>query len=67
MLRIVQPEILDSLPADAPDAVRSRQDLRRINYLMDNFRWLERALEDAELPRGSHIVEVGSGGTPPIK
>ncbi|MEC5128758.1 methyltransferase domain-containing protein [Verrucomicrobiales bacterium BCK34] len=61
MQRVVTPELLDSLPADDPAAMRSRQDLRRINFLMGNFRWLARALEEAGLVPGSAVVEVGSG------
>jgi hypothetical protein len=40
MLRQVLPEILDHLPADDPEAIGSRRDLRRINFLMGNKRWI---------------------------
>ena len=38
--RVVIPELLDHLPADEPEALRSRRDLRRVNWLMGNERWL---------------------------
>jgi hypothetical protein len=44
LARTVRPEILDSLAAEDPAARRSRQDLRLINALMGNFRWVERKL-----------------------
>ncbi len=61
MNRIVIPELLDSLPADDPSAVRSRRDLSRINGMMGNFRWLRQAIDKAGLGEGAHIVEVGAG------
>ena len=57
--REVVPEILDSLPADDPEAVRSRRDLRRIDGLMGNSRWILSAL--SELPREGDVHELGSG------
>ena len=59
MKRSVVPEILDSLPHDDPTAQRSRRDLRRINFLMGNFRWLRSEL--SSLPQDTPLVEVGSG------
>jgi len=38
--RQVVPEILDSLSGDDPGALRSRRDLRLINVLMGNERWI---------------------------
>ena len=59
--RIVIPELLDHLPADDPEALRSRRDLRRINFLMGNERWVCRTMRrfPAEADRG--IVEIGAG------
>ncbi len=59
LVRNVQPEILDSLPADDPAARRSRRDLRLINALMGNFRWVERRLrsQQPETP----VIELGAG------
>ena len=59
--RVVTEEILDHLPPDDPEAVRSRQDLRRINFLMGNERWILRqvALRPDLARKG--IVELGAG------
>ncbi len=54
--RVVEPEILDSLPKDDLEAVGSRRDLRRINFLMGNERWIL----DQDLDGG--VVELGAGG-----
>ncbi|MBK1855713.1 hypothetical protein JO972_12140 [Verrucomicrobiaceae bacterium 5K15] len=59
MKRIVEPEILDELPADDPAAVRSRRDLRMINALMGGPRWIVRQLEG--LGDIERIVELGAG------
>jgi len=44
MPRILEPEILDSLPPDHPDALHNRRDLRLTNRLAGNFRWFARTL-----------------------
>ena len=62
MDRCVEPEILDRISADNPDAIRSRSDLRRVNGLMGHAGILGRALQSCtgqELPR--RIVELGAG------
>jgi 2-polyprenyl-3-methyl-5-hydroxy-6-metoxy-1,4-benzoquinol methylase len=53
--REVRPELLDSLPAHDPGAIRSRRDLRLINFLMGNERWIMRQLSEGG------IVELGAG------
>lgn len=58
MLRKVEPEILDSLSAEDPRAIKSRKDLKRINLLMGNYRWIHRTLM-AESAKS--IIELGSG------
>lgn len=58
MRRVVEPEILDRLPHDDPDARRSRRDLRMINALMGNTSWLRRQVQHRPLKR---IVEIGAG------
>jgi 2-polyprenyl-3-methyl-5-hydroxy-6-metoxy-1,4-benzoquinol methylase len=58
--RRVQPEILDSLPAHHPDAIRSRRDLRLINFLMGNHRWIRRQLRTHLRPT-DRILELGAG------
>ena len=62
MKRIVQSELLDALPPDNPRAIRSRQDLRRINWLMGNAATLARSLESHwPKDRAVQITEIGSG------
>ena len=58
--RQVEPEILDSLPQDHPDALRNRRDLRLINLFTGNFRWFERVLRTTLLP-DDNGVEMGAG------
>jgi len=62
MPRRLVPELLDSLPPDDPEAVRSRADLRRINVLMGNFRWMEHQVRQhlSSFPDG-RIIELGAG------
>ncbi len=59
--RIVIPEILDHLPADDLDAMRSRRDLRRVNLLMGNERWVCRTARGFPEAAGRGIVEIGAG------
>lgn len=59
--RIVEPELLDHLPHDDPAARRSRRDLRRINSLMGNERWILRALEPFATATTERICELGAG------
>jgi hypothetical protein len=62
MQRIVQPEMLDELPAADPRAIRSRRDLRRVNAWMGNAATVARALQQAfpgEPPR--RLVDLGAG------
>jgi len=60
MQRTLQPELLDSLPSDHPDARHSRRDLVAINALMGNHRWLVRTLAGV-CRRGERILEIGAG------
>ena len=55
MKREVRPELLDSLPGDDPEAVRSRRDLRLINFLMGNERWILRHVDEGA------VIELGAG------
>ena len=62
MPRVVEPEWLDHLPADDPRAVRSRGDLRRINWLMSATHLLGEALNPLVAGRSKvRIVELGAG------
>ncbi len=66
------PELLDGLHPDDPEARRSRRDLRVINGLMGNFRWIEKGIVEALGPSAFfvdrrlaqpplQIVEIGAG------
>src|SRR5258708_20362161 len=58
--RVLEPEWLDELPPQDPRAVRSRADLRRVNWVMANARLLAKALTEGLAP-GTRIVDLGSG------
>ena len=58
--RVVMPEWLDALPPDDPAARRSRRDLRWINFLMGNERWVLRRLR-GEPAMAAGCVEWGAG------
>ncbi len=66
MDRIVEPELLDELPCDHPEALRARADLRRVNLLMNNSKALAQYLR-THLPQLAgpsphlRIVEIGAG------
>jgi len=63
-MRQVFPEKLDSLPHDDPAALRSRAELRVINQLMGNHRWLMRELKlrlDRHQEAATRILELGAG------
>jgi hypothetical protein len=60
--RIIQPELLDTLPPDDPRAVHSRRDLRRINGWMRNHAIMADALQNALNHHTSkQVVEIGAG------
>ena len=59
--RVVLPELLDHLPVDDPRAMRSRRDLRRINFLMGNERWMLRTLTRFPDATRRGITELGAG------
>ena len=60
-LRVVVPEILDSLDAADPDAMRSRRDLRRLDKFLGGSRWILRSLKEHRQEATSGIVELGAG------
>jgi len=60
MKRACEPELLDSLPFDHPDARRSRRDLRLINLFMRNEARLGRVLPPLLRP-GERVLELGAG------
>jgi len=55
--RVVEPELLDELPGDDPRAIRSRRDLRMLNMLMGNERWILKQLDGEE----RSVAELGAG------
>jgi hypothetical protein len=62
MNRRVEPEWLDSLPAEDPGAIGSRRDLRRLNRWMGNASIMARALGSFPANTGSkRLVEIGAG------
>lgn len=60
MERRMEPEWLDELPPEDMRAVRSRQDLRRLNAIMGNAAILSKAMR-RYCPSPRHIVELGAG------
>lgn len=60
MQRVLEPELLDTLPPDNPDAQHSRRDLRLINRIMGNPGWLCRTLPPLLRP-GETALELGAG------
>ena len=62
MNRRVEPEWLDTLPSGDPRAVRSRQDLRRVNAWMGNHRVMANTLTQyAHGNSTASILELGAG------
>jgi SAM-dependent methyltransferase len=61
--RVVEPEVLDDLPADDPSARHSRRDLRVIHRFMGTRGILSRALRRVEAAAGRprRVLEVGCG------
>lgn len=58
--RRVEPELLETYPADHPDAIRGRADLRLVNAIMGNHRWIVRTLRRVCRP-GWRVTEIGAG------
>ena len=62
MPRLIEPEWLDDLPSEDPRAIRSRNDLRRINGIMGHVGFFTRIFSNSfrgQSPR--RIVEIGTG------
>jgi len=58
--RRVEPELLETLTHDHPDAIRSREDLLQVNGIMGNHRWIARMIRRHAHP-GWRITEIGAG------
>jgi hypothetical protein len=62
MTRVLEPELLDELPASDPRALRSRRDLRRINWLMGNARVIAKFVREFACGKDElRIAEIGAG------
>ncbi len=59
--QLIQPELLDTLSPESTDARHSRRDLRVINFLMGNHRWIIRSVQ-ARLRHQERLIEIGAGG-----
>ncbi|HEY1170737.1 MAG TPA: methyltransferase domain-containing protein [Verrucomicrobiae bacterium] len=59
--RKLRPELLDELPASAPEAVHSRGDLRRLNALMGNAGLLNGMARELKLSPPKTLVELATG------
>jgi len=60
MPRTIQPELLDTLSPQHPDAIHSRRDLRVINRFMGNYRWIEHELR-SKIRENDRVLEIGAG------
>lgn len=60
MSRLLQAELLDSLPPDSPAALRSRRELARVNRIMGNLAWFARTVPPLARP-GETALELGAG------
>lgn len=58
--RVVHQELLETLPADHPDAIAGREDLLVVNAVMGNHRWIERMLRARYQPSW-RVTEIGAG------
>jgi SAM-dependent methyltransferase len=61
MTRVLSTEWLDVLPAHDPNALRSRRDLRRVNYWMANAGIMAAALRQHLTRSPWTVLELGSG------
>lgn len=63
--RTIEPELLDTITADDPRAIRARHDLRRVNTIMGHKKIWKRLLHERISPERNqvpvNIVELGSG------
>ncbi len=59
MQRVIEPEILDELPAEDPRAIHSRADLRRVNWFMNNPGTVAQVMRGMPVPK--RILDLGAG------
>jgi len=60
MKRILQSELLDTLPHNDPAAIRAREEMLLVNGIMGNHRWIERVVR-RHAETGWRITELGAG------
>jgi hypothetical protein len=60
MQRTLEPELLDALPPNHPDALHNRRDLRLTNQILGTHRWIVRTLPRLLRP-GETALELGAG------
>ncbi len=58
--RSIEPELLDLLPQDDPDAIRAREQMLLVNAVMGNHRWIERMIRRHGKTTWD-VTEVGAG------
>ncbi len=61
MKRIVQPELLDEMSSENPEAVEARRDLQWVNWWMGHAAIFRSALRGAFSSPPKSIVEIGAG------
>tara|TARA_R110002096_G_scaffold147484_3_gene307317 strand:- start:251 stop:886 length:636 start_codon:yes stop_codon:yes gene_type:complete len=61
MKREIVPEILDTLDPTDPAAIRSRKDLRFLNFMMGNDRWVRSTVAAHSDSSQKGITEIGAG------
>lgn len=62
MVRCLQAELVDELPPEHPEAIKTRRDLRRINLLMGHVGILARALDSVTPEQHAvRLIEIGAG------
>lgn len=59
-MRQVLPELLDFLSHDDPVAMRSRDELRLVNHIMGNYRWVCSTIRQSAA-RDARVLELGAG------
>ena len=60
MQRSLEPEILDTLPPDHPDALHNRRDLALTNRILGTHEWMLQTVPGLVRP-GERVLEVGAG------
>jgi hypothetical protein len=59
--RVVEPEILDQLDPEDPEAIRNRKEIDGINRWMGNYKWILKAFRMV-VRENESVIEIGAGG-----